>query len=94
MARRSIATDAEPAAAADADVQPAARPRIDTAALSIEALAAAILARGVRPRVGEVRRLAEEVVRKKQKKAAKKARKEDRKESRKLSKIPAPKGKK
>lgn len=67
---------------------------MDTAGLDIETLAAAILAREVRPRVGDIRRLAEAVLRKKQKKKAKKARKDATKGERKLSKIPVRKSKK
>lgn len=62
---------------------------MDTAALDIEALATVILAREVRPRVGDVRRLAEAVLRKKEKKKARKARKASAQGERKLSKIPA-----
>jgi len=76
------ATDAPPPAVKAA---PAAEP------LALKALAEGILARTIRrPRVGDIRRLAEAVLKpdkKKKKKAAKKA-------ERKLSKIPAQKGRK
>jgi len=80
MAARSGKTppDQAPPAAA-----PAPAPRIDTAGLDLKALAAAILAREVRPRVADVRRLAEAVLKKKKK--GKKAGGKNRK----LSKIPA-----
>lgn len=71
-----------------------AKPRLDTAGLDLEALAKAILAREVRPRVGDIRRLAEGVLRKKDRKKVKKARKEGAKGTRKLSKIPAGKSRK
>lgn len=101
MARQSTtpAPSGDTAAAAPGTTAPAPAeggkpPRIDTAALDIEALAAAILAREVRPRVGDIRRLAEAVLRKKQKKKAKKALKQAAKGERILSRIPARKGKK
>jgi hypothetical protein len=58
--------------------------------LDLKELAEGILARTIRPRVGDIRRLAEAVLKpdkKKKKKAAKKA-------ERKLSKIPGQKGRK
>lgn len=61
-------------------------PRLDTASLDLKDLARAILARQVRPRVGDVRRLAEAALDKKRK-SKKGAKKSDRKK-RKLSKIP------
>lgn len=68
--------------------------RPDTTVLDIEALAKVILAREIKPRVGEIRRLAEAVLRKKDRKKAKKALKAAGKGNRKLSKIPARKPKK
>ena len=100
MARRSTGANAAGAATVPSSeiaevASPAEKPiRPDTAALDIKTLATIILAREVRPRVGDIRRLAEAVLRKKQKKKAKKARKGAAKGERKLSKIPARKGKK
>lgn len=73
---------------------PAKPVRPDTAALDIETLANLVLSREIKPRVGEIRRLAEALLRKKDRKRAKKARKADGKSVRKLSKIPARKTKK
>lgn len=86
-----------------AAVPSAAKPapvRIETAALPLDALASAILTREVKPRVGDVRRLAEAVLaaikkkqekKEKRQKKAKKAKKDRRKDGAepKLSKIPA-----
>lgn len=77
----------DPPATAATDAPPGAV-RLDTAALGTKALAKAILAREVRPRVGEIRRLAEAVLKKKSKK---KSGKDSSGAKRKLSKIPAPK---
>ncbi len=101
MARRSTKSSVSPEAAAGPPDEAASAPagvekpvRMDTVALDIEALASVILAREVRPRVGDVRRLAEAVLRRARKKKANKARKGVTKGERKLSKIPARKGKK
>lgn len=84
MARASANKPAEEAPPA-VKAAPAAEP------LALKALAEGILARTIRrPRVGDIRRLAEAVLKpdkKKKKKAAKKA-------ERKLSKIPGQKGRK
>lgn len=63
--------------------------RPDTSTLDVEDLAKRILAREIKPRVGEIRRIAEAVLRKKDRKRAKKALKAAAKDGRKLSKIPA-----
>ena len=74
------------------DPVPPEAPRPDQAALSVEDLARAILARQIkRPRITSVRRLAEALLGKKAKKARKKAAKKDKK-VRKLAKIPGQKG--
>lgn len=95
MGLPQIMTSTTPEApAAKAGQGPAKPPRPNTADFDLETLAAAILAREIRPRVGDIRRLAEAVLRQKQKKQAKKAkkaRKAGAKGTRKLSKIPAPK---
>jgi hypothetical protein len=64
-----------------------ARPPSDTAALDLQALAEGILARTIRPRVADVRRLAEAVLRKRKKSGKADAKKAGGKK-RKLSKIP------
>lgn len=99
MARRSTKTTSkaphvEGQAAPVLNGDPDKPARVDTAALDVEALAGIILARQIKPRAGEIRRLAEEVLRQKAKKAAKKARKAEGKGERKLSRIPARKGRK
>jgi len=68
--------------------EPAAPP-LDRASLDLKALAEAVLARTFRPRVGEVRRLAEAVLKKKKGKSKKPDGKK-----RKPSKIPARKSRK
>ena len=73
-------------ASTEAAVVPGASAPIDTASLKTKALARAILAREVRPRVGDIRRLAEAVLKKKRKKGAEKS---EPSPKRKLSKIPA-----
>ena len=92
----STAGQREPASAeATSALSQSLKPvRPDTADLDIEALAKAILAREIKPRVGEIRRLAEALLRKKDRKRAKKARKAESNGDRKLSKIPARKRKK
>lgn len=72
----------------DQDPAPALRP--DTATMTDRQLASAVLTRRIRPRVGEVRRLAEAVLASAGKKHGKK---KDRK-SGKLAKIPGQAGKK
>lgn len=99
MARRSIKSTTSPADTDSAtqveEASATAKPsRIDTSALDIEALAEAILAGEIKPRVGEIRRLAEALVRKKQNKKAKKVDKADRKGSRKSGKARGRKDKK
>lgn len=80
--------EASPAALPDGG-KPATPARMDTASLGLEDLANVILARQVRPRVADIRRLAEGVLKKKRKKA-----KKDAKAARKLSKIPVRRAKK
>lgn len=99
MARRSTRTTAQATPAevqhdALLPTQPTKLNRPDTAELEVEALAKVILAREIKPRVGEIRRLAEAVLRKKDRKKAKKALKAAGKGERKLSKIPGRKAKK
>lgn len=67
---------------------PSAPRRPDTADMAIGDLAEAILSRSFRPRVGEIRRLADYVQRKEARRLDKLARKEAEKTARKLSKIP------
>jgi hypothetical protein len=72
------------------ETPPAVTPAPVAESLDLKALAEGILARTIRPRAGDIRRLAEAVLKpdkKKKKKAAKKA-------ERKLSKIPGQKGRK
>ena len=76
------------------ETPPAVTPAPVAEPLDLKALAEGILARTIRPRVGDIRRLAEAVLKpdkKKKKKAAKKAAKNI---GRKLSKIPGQKGRK
>ena len=76
------------------ETPPAVRPAPAEELLALKALAEAILARTLRPRVADIRRLAEAVLKpdkKEKKKAAKKAAKNT---ARKLSKIPGQKGRK
>ena len=70
------------------DTAPPEQP--DTAAMSDRQLAKAVLARQIRPRVGEVRRLAQAVVAKSEKKKPAKKRKK-KKSVRKLPTIPGQK---
>ena len=79
MAARSSKTSTD-----QAPPPKAAAPASDTAGLSVKSLAEAILARTIRPRAADVRRLAEAVLKKK------KGKKADGKK-RKLSKIPGQK---
>jgi hypothetical protein len=67
-----------------------AAPRPDTDAMNTAQLAKAVLTGEIRPRIGEVKRLAEAVVAKPPSKKAKKAKKAERK----LAKIPGQKKKK
>lgn len=76
---------AEPKKVADANMAKAADGRPDTSAMNDRQLAQAVLDRTIRPRVGEVRRLAEAVVAKARKKSAKKGKSA---RSGKLAKIP------
>ena len=72
------------------ETPPAETPAPVAEPLELKTLAEGVLARTIRPRVGDIRRLAEAVLKpdkKKKKKAAKKA-------ERKLSKIPGQKGRK
>lgn len=102
MTKRSAGTTDEAATATpEVPLTESAQPdeavpagRMDTASLNIEALATVILAREVKPRVGDVRRLAEAVLRKKKKKKGKKDRQQTDGTERKLSKIPGRKSKK
>ena len=96
MVKPVVATDGSGARRAGRKAAPGAAPvpaRLDTASLAIEDLAQALLERKVRPRVADIRRLAEAVVRKKERKKARKASKEKlkgkAKSNRKLSKIPS-----
>lgn len=85
MAQRSEAAAAKPAKA----VPPAAN---DAGELGLADLARAVLAREIkRPRIAEIRRLAEAVLAAEGKRAKKKAKKDGKK---KLAKIPGQKGKK
>lgn len=84
MAARSKSPDKEPSAAEPTPPAP-------TTAPGLQELAEGILARTIRPRVGDVRRLAEallEAVRRPAKKKKKKAEKKSGGKKRKLSKIP------
>lgn len=85
-----VAAAPAPRAVPATTASPADRP--DTGAMDERELAQAILARAIRPRVGEIRRLAEAVAAKNGKKQGKKdkARKSDKK----LAKIPGQKKKK
>lgn len=89
MARPATKPTDAPASPGENPSPVAPQPRMDTASLGLADLANAILARQVRPRAADIRRLAEEVLRKKKRKKDKKDGK-----ARKLSKIPARKAKK
>ena len=87
MAARKGETSTGRAASSSALAAPAA----DTAGLEPKALAEGILARTIRPRAADVRRLAEAVLEAGRKPAKKKRKKDDKKadrKKRKLSKIP------
>lgn len=88
MAARS----AKKVAGDEPKASPSAAPAVDTAALSPTELAQAVLARTLRPRAADVRRLAEAVLAGKTKKKKKKAaEKKAGGKKRKLSKIPGQK---
>lgn len=70
---------------------PATPPAVDSASLGLSALAEAILARRIRPRTADVRRLAEAVLASKTRKQKNKTAKKASGKKRKLSKIPGQK---